>query len=791
MTGALSIKRKKGGADELGFEQLRRDGIGHAQQFSGKLWSDYNLHDPGVTILEQLCYGLTDLIHRAGLDVADYLADTDGSLDFDRLALYRPEQIFPARPTTIGDYREALLAAVPELENIWFKSVAQQGRYQVVLKLAHGVGEEAHDGVISKVRSHYNTMRNLCEEIATITIVKDDDYQLCAEIECGTGRPAAEILAEIYFECAHAIDRCRNGDGNHGDGGFSVTSLFAIINAVEGVDQIATLSLEKSGKHYYDSVSCSDPGMALNLAIPDRGGEIQVKLLSNGRLLPVSINELRAKYDELEFVYHSSRRSRALQQYGAPLPRGIFRELADYYSIQNQFPVNYGIGVHGVPSSAPEEVKARAHQLKSYLLIFEQLMANYLANLDSIRQLFSMDMGESTYSTQTLDGSVVPGIEQLIPSDAGEAIAEIMASFDNATERKSRLLDYMLALYGERFPQHSLRHFNYYTDQQQMEEAIVANKLAYLESVVELGRDRAAAGDLSAPLNSPQSLSGLQRRAALLLGFRERSESSLTMALLRHDLHLMPHDLYERHLPDGEGLPLIETAALDTQMRESLMRVPELAAEETVTSNSRARELIGEKIPLKQNPLSDLLLRHGIHLDRYRIATLAVSDQCQLLFRVDESRLWNLGTFANVSETIQAAHALRQFLRHLNAESEGIYLIEHTLLRPRLKSTQTPAPKGYYPFRISVIFPAWSARCHDPQFRMLAEETVILNTPAHIHPEFYWLDFHEIHEFEMLHEKWLTLRQEATSSAEAIDGAAVPLVRFLLARRNGVGGYRG
>jgi hypothetical protein len=28
------------------------------------LWSDYNVHDPGITLLELLCYGITDIAHR-------------------------------------------------------------------------------------------------------------------------------------------------------------------------------------------------------------------------------------------------------------------------------------------------------------------------------------------------------------------------------------------------------------------------------------------------------------------------------------------------------------------------------------------------------------------------------------------------------------------------------------------------------------------------------------------------------------------------------------------------------
>ena len=212
VTEALSIKRKNGAADEYSFEQLRRDGIGYAQQFSGKIWSDYNLHDPGITILEQLCYALTDLIHRADFDVADYLAKADGSLDFEHLALYRPDNIFPARPTTMEDYRKDILDTVDNLDNLWLTPL-HSGFYHVVLKTAHAVTPERHVGVIENVRRHYNSARNLCEEIISISIVKNDNYELCANIEVQSGRRPADILAEIYFECAHAVSNCRSGSG--------------------------------------------------------------------------------------------------------------------------------------------------------------------------------------------------------------------------------------------------------------------------------------------------------------------------------------------------------------------------------------------------------------------------------------------------------------------------------------------------------------------------------------------------------------------------------------------------
>ena len=57
--------------DDLDFDFLRKTGIDYIQALSSKLWTDYNSHDPGITILEILCYALTDLGQRINLPLED------------------------------------------------------------------------------------------------------------------------------------------------------------------------------------------------------------------------------------------------------------------------------------------------------------------------------------------------------------------------------------------------------------------------------------------------------------------------------------------------------------------------------------------------------------------------------------------------------------------------------------------------------------------------------------------------------------------------------------------------
>ena len=56
------------------YYRLRRDGIGYIAQMGSRQWTDYNTHDPGITVLEGLCYAITDLAYRVGRDIKDILA---------------------------------------------------------------------------------------------------------------------------------------------------------------------------------------------------------------------------------------------------------------------------------------------------------------------------------------------------------------------------------------------------------------------------------------------------------------------------------------------------------------------------------------------------------------------------------------------------------------------------------------------------------------------------------------------------------------------------------------------
>ena len=713
----------------LDFEGLKREGIELLQDLSGKAWTDYNLHDPGITILEVLCYALTDLVYRTEFEVADFLTRKDGSIDFEKQALFRPQDIFPSQAVTLNDYRKLIFDATPEIDNVWITPVQPslptihgvdlQGLYCISVMPAEAA-EKPADNTLNEpdrrrieehVRRLFAANRNLCEDLMQVQIVKPDYYSLRGTIEIGGKRNPDDILAEIYFESSKYLcptlkfqpfdEILRQGKrleeiftGPLTEHGYmnadnldlhreyaQVPDLIGVIGEIEGVEYVDTLWFE-DGLNFieYDRTLQSMPCLHL----PTNVEEIEIRLEKNGREHHVILNNVRVEFERLKFEDRARRRIRQDIAKVCDLPQGDYRNFRDYYSIQHHFPEIYGIGKHGVPArvwpAAEQERQstisgmseqawpltehkrdsarrqARAMQLKAYLLLFEQTMANYLANLQALSRLFSLDDRlDRSYFHQMLGNSIVPGIEEIYREEFTQtdtSIEQLLRQYDNFSDRRNRILDYLLGIYGESFTQNSLRRFNEYHSEHEFEHEMILNKITLLKEIRELSRRRAGAFNYLEKSWKTDNSSSLKKKVSILLGLR----------------------------------------------------------------NFQIRSLAQKLDPL---------------------------------------------------------------------ECEGCHVLEHILLRPlSKKSHDTVPPASFYSFKISVLLPAWTPRFANKEFQKLAEETVRLCCPAHVLPGFYWLEFEKMHEFEALYRGWLEKKCDAGASYVQIDECSQKLIEFLQVNKN-------
>lgn len=147
------------------------------------------------------------------------------------------------------------------------------------------------------------------------------------------------------------------------------------------------------------------------------------------------------------------------------IPKGTAYPIGEYYPVQNNLPLTYGVGTNGLPISASPERRAQAKQLKGYFFFFEQILADHFAQLANINTFFSAGTSvKSTLFQQPLYN--LPGVADLFagfdPSSKSwedfqadknnsyrTALNSSLENQNQFLDRRNRILDHLLARLGE------------------------------------------------------------------------------------------------------------------------------------------------------------------------------------------------------------------------------------------------------------------------------------------------------------------------------------------------------
>ena len=184
-------------AEDALYTRLQQQTLAEVQRMSGKVWTDYNAHDPGVTLADIANYALAELDYKLGFGVADSLTEQGKPFDAARFGLFPPVDVYTTSPVTEDDYRRMLLATVPGLENADVHCDPETGAYTVRILLSpfeEGSGEDT----VRQVEEAFHSRRNLCERLDKVEIIRPDTLDFEAELEIEPGEDATEVLARIY-----------------------------------------------------------------------------------------------------------------------------------------------------------------------------------------------------------------------------------------------------------------------------------------------------------------------------------------------------------------------------------------------------------------------------------------------------------------------------------------------------------------------------------------------------------------------------------------------------------------
>ena len=703
-------------AEDALYTRLQQQTLAEVQRMSGKVWTDYNAHDPGVTLADIANYALAELDYKLGFGVADSLTEAGKPFDAARFGLFPPVDVYTTSPVTEDDYRRMLLASVPGLENADVHCDPGTGAYTVRILLSpfeEGSGEDT----VRQVEETFHSRRNLCERLDKVEIIRPDTLDFEAELEIEPGEDATEVLARIYGR----ILRYLSGEaslltpGSRPAEGVSPETwlegsedalrvvlpeqedteheLYKQLRGIKGVGRFRTCYLTKDG---IPQTRLSGP---YSLRIPKERKDFGNIRMYCGRT--------EARIDPERFLerlegFHLLRgRSLSRKQRGKEnrsawsRPAGTGHDVSAHAPIAGDFPDCYRL--------APE--RKQPSSFEAYTRLYDWIIQNGLDELKALPRLLSLkEEDESTDYKHLKD----------------------------AIEKKSRYLDFLDRLYGVESHPAWLSEENSYGE---TPAGTLRRRVNFLRNAARLEKERMKARNLlEADGNAPM----VKEHFCLLLGIDPDDGHTVSNVLPGHNLRLL-----ERKQED-DGTPGITDRIDSLLIGERMLRPGNVQPVEfqrlARDEEGKRKEYAGMRAALpffNENLITGDLFRGGTRLGNYKIVRTD-DDLYMLMYRHQEHGGWtNLGQGTDPKELARLANILRRFLRELNRRSETLYIVEPILA------------DGTRTFELILALPAWTYRFHSPRFRSKCRELLRSLVPAHLTGKMHWLGEKEMRQFEI------------------------------------------
>jgi hypothetical protein len=724
-----------------------------------------------------------------------------------------------------------------------FEPVPLTGLYRVRIEFMDAIGTQADRArVLATVRDTLEASRNLCEDFVEVRAVRAEYFALCAEIDLEGDADPVEAAARFLFDIGQTIappvlnhdlaTLLARGltlpeiiDGPLLEHGFiddaellaaalpselRLSDLIGVAMDVPGVRSVRTMLLnplvrtDENNEDAPDANPTAVQGDAVPLTnawrIPVRPGRLPRLSLNHGRLvfskrgLPVqgwNIADMPAAVATRLAALREAARARVEQQAGTdvPLPApGRARVLDAWTTFQQDFPAVYGIGPQGLGLRATDERRVQALQLQGWLLFFDHAMAGQLsmlagarrqlsvapADLQAVAQRFS-NLGDDRH---TLSAQIVTSIadhELLYPAGATpRVLADAIESGSEAAARQQRLLDHLLARVAENFADYAgamASAFGYDSDR------LIGDRCSFLQEVAELSRDRAGAFTqrpaAAADVWNTPNVSGLERRVSRLLGIAD---------FTRRNLGLQSYDTYN------------EIDAVPDSVNEFRFRVRHAVTNAILLSSST-------RYPTREAAREAMILaiEHAQLPAGYQRLMTAGSEPKPYFNIVDAggeviARRIQYFDSAALMET-----AIAELITYLAGHygGEGMYLVEHLLLRPRAATDcmfdictdagcEDCSDLDPYSYRVHVLLPAYAGRFQNEGFRRFVEEVIRAEMPAHILPTVCWIGTSDMADFEGAWRNWLMVHAGFGSTTEATRQARLDALIDVLQRAKNV-----
>ncbi|MCA8829712.1 hypothetical protein [Hymenobacter pini] len=792
----------------LDYARLRREGIELLQKFSGGLWTDYNDHDPGVTILESLCYALTDLTNRASQPIRHLLAPPPGTPPRPGSTLVPAHQAFSNHPVTLSDYKKILLDQEQfsgQIQSVWIaprrgpqalvgEYVVQVGlhrnhHYPELLREALAQGHPVpdylptnHHELAHQILHTLNKHRGLGEQFVEVVFLKPYVISIGAHLEAAETRLHEATLADVLWHIDSFIepDFASRGLKYLQSKGVPTEEIFAgpllenqLLQESEFRPLRTTLAPARlnalltpldsirsvSELHLYE------PGHLLPSAlvqVPD-GHELVFDAAASLARLTLSHRGVPIRFHPEQVLHlfgqlHAAR-TRSLR---SPIPKdklqlpplpGRYLDAGHYDSIQHSFPAVYGLGEGGPPAGASPAHRAQSLQLKGYLLFFEQIMANFCAQLENIEPLLSARHQSQGFFAQPLTD--VPGLHEVLndigyeqPDDPEDEDAPALRDDAGPDAAGTGLSRHYLRKLGKLAEDpHEFMHHR---------DGLLSHLLARFGYTI---------SSYQPTLTDPAAIREHRIRV------RERLLQNLhTATYHRGAARVAPDD----STPDVSGLEVfvyLLTGMKYFQLVRTLNQPLRVLEQELWSGAEAAGASPAARLAVRGARLSFPDFLHVLYR-QLSAPTLQPAGPDTAAVRVPASGRLPALELELLAPPVPAEAALSPqqrvlaYLRRLDERLNQFVLIDHrTLLpasfNPELEPENGEPDRTFYEFQVSVCLPDFTHQFrqtantqYGPQFvyREYVQNLLLAYAPAHLLVHVLWLDYGQLREVETLYE---------------------------------------
>lgn len=389
---------------EFDLVALREKGISLIQKYSGTAWTDHNIHDPGITILEQLCLAIADISYQT-----EQVISASGNTAFESSPYFNLALARNTNPLiTFKDFTDKILEFEGIYKVYYIPSISHpciNGIYDMIVFCDQETNKK---DALNHIQSIKNSWRPICSKFETVHFPpqKNIEIQLTLEVN------ETDNLSAIFDRYVYVIKEFLKGK-NHENNFFKQrifdVSTFSkkISLQLQSADLVAAINQVDITKNIID-ISIKDPNQdfvwTLNFDTPyelllDPKSSITVfnneNLLGTWMASEAKKKRKKPKQSTDNEVFNSGKNSG-------------FEKLTDFYSLQKGMPEIYEQEKDILGKL--DNSNSSALQLKGVLSTYDILISQFIAQLEkTFHILNNRQTNLNDLAKEML--SIIPGIE--------------------------------------------------------------------------------------------------------------------------------------------------------------------------------------------------------------------------------------------------------------------------------------------------------------------------------------------------------------------------------------------